>query len=331
MHDAGRRVFVIAEAGVNHNGSLDRALRLIDAAAEAGADAVKFQTFKTENIVIISAPKADYQQKTTGSDESQFAMLKRLELSYDEHYHLLAHCQKSGIQFLSTAFDFESLDFLVQNLGLKILKIPSGEITNAPLLLAHARTGCDLILSTGMATLSEVEAALGVIAFGLMNEEAERLPSAVAFHQAYFSDEGQRLLRKNVTLLHCTSEYPAPPRDINLNVMRTMSKAFGLRVGYSDHSKGLAVSIAATALGAEVIEKHFTLDKSLKGPDHKASLNPEELKEIIAAIRTVEVAMGDGVKIPALPELNNRSAARKSLVAAKEIRQGQAFTEQNIT
>lgn len=325
------RVFVIAEAGVNHNGSLEMALRLIDAAVKAGADAVKFQTFKAENVVTATAHKAAYQQYATGADESQYAMLKRLELPYEAHYQLLEHCQKVGIQFLSTAFDLESLNFLVNDIGLKTLKIPSGEITNGPLLLAHAQSGCELIVSTGMATLAEVEIALGIFAYGLMTASVKPSPCAESFQNAYSSVQGQQLLKKKVTLLHCTTEYPVPPQDINLNAMLIMRSTFGLRVGYSDHSDGIAVPIAATALGAQVIEKHFTLDKTLEGPDHRASLEPFEINKMIEAIRIIELAMGDGVKEPMVSELKNRPIARKSLVAAKDIRKGEVFTEDNLT
>ncbi|TLS66734.1 N-acetylneuraminate synthase [Mariprofundus erugo] len=323
------RVFVIAEAGVNHNGSLEMARQLIDAAVEAGADAVKFQTFKADKLVTGSAEKAAYQMKATGKEESQHAMLKRLELSCEVHHELLSHCNKMGISFLSTAFDEESLNFLVREIGLRTLKVPSGEITNGPLLLAHAQTGCDLIVSTGMATLEEIEAALGVIAFGLLGIEEH--PSINAFRAAYESERGKSLLKEKVTLLHCTTEYPAPPADINLRAMQTMRSAFGLRVGYSDHSEGIAVSVAAAALGATLIEKHFTLDKTLDGPDHKASLEPEELSSMVAAIRTVELALGTAEKKPAASELKNRAVARKSLVASELIREGELFSMENMT
>lgn len=324
-----KHVFVIAEAGVNHNGSLEIALQLVDAAREAGANAVKFQTFKAENLVTASARKAAYQQQTTAADETQFTMLKRLELSYEEHHRIVGHCRKLGIEFMSTAFDMESLDFLAKDLALNRLKIPSGEITNAPLLLAHARTGNDLIVSTGMATLGEVELALGVIAYGLAGD-VDVKPSVEAFQNAYRSARGQQLLKEKVTLLHCTTEYPAPMEDIDLNAMLTMRDAFGLQIGYSDHSEGIAVPIAAVALGAQVIEKHFTLDKHLEGPDHRASLEPEELREMVAAIRSVELALGDGCKGPKASELKNRTTARKSLVAARSIRKGEPFNEENL-
>jgi len=325
-------VFIIAEAGVNHNGNRDLAFKLVDKAVDAGADAVKFQTFKPENLVTRRASKARYQEEAMGTTETQLDMLKRLELSYDTHHELIIYCKEKGIEFLSTAFDFDSLDFLVNRLGLQTLKIPSGEITNGPLVLAHARTGSDLIVSTGMATLGEVEEILGVIAFGLVQGNSSTVqPSHSAFQQAYLSVQGQQLLRDKVTLLHCTTEYPAPPEDINLNAMLTMGNAFGLKTGYSDHSKGLTVPIAAAALGAILIEKHFTLDKELSGPDHKASLDPDELKAMVIAIRTVEQVMGDGLKGPKPSELGNRSVVRKSLVAANNINEDDLFSEENLS
>lgn len=320
---------IIAEAGVNHNGDEQLAFKLVDAALAAGADIVKFQTFKAKNLVTSQALQADYQVTNTGKQESQLAMLSRLELSYEAHHKLVAYCKELGIEFLSTAFDSESLDFLVNDLKLTKLKIPSGEITNAPLVLEHARTGCDLIVSTGMATLAEVEAVLGVIAFGY-TAAVNAKPSVDAFQEAYFSDEGKQALRKKVTLLHCTTEYPAPLADINLKAMDTLASAFGLPVGYSDHSEGIVVPIAAVARGAILIEKHFTLDKDMEGPDHKASLDPAELKAMVSAIRAVELTLGDGIKGPRPSELKNKAAARKSLVAAKDIKQGQVISAEDI-
>lgn len=323
--------YIIAEAGVNHNGSPELALQLIDAAVEAGADAVKFQTFKADHLVTALAEKAQYQKETTGENESQLVMLRKLELSRETHFRLAERCREVDIDFMSTAFDFDSLDFLVKDIGLTVLKMPSGEITNAPFLLAHARTGRDLILSTGMATMSEVEMALGVLAFGLIQANVHVTPSIPAFQEAYCSREGQRLLQKKVILLHCTTEYPASPEDINLKAMETMSRAFGLQVGYSDHSEGIAVPIAAATLGARIIEKHFTLDTSLDGPDHKASLDPNELKEMVTALRSVGQIMGDGVKGPSPVEFGNRTVARKSIVATRDIRQGEVYTQENLT
>ncbi len=323
------RTYIIAEAGVNHNGSLEMGMQMIDVATEAGADAVKFQTFKAEKLVSRSAPKAEYQTKTTDMTESQFEMIKKLELNEADHKILIQHCLKRGIEFLSTPFDFESVNLLANTFNLSRLKLPSGEITNAPLLLKAAKTGKPIILSTGMSTLGEIETALGVLAFGYASPHAE--PSLEAFREAYCSEIGQKMLSEKIILLHCTTEYPAPFNDVNLRAMDTLRSAFGLRVGFSDHASGIAVSIAAVACGAEVVEKHFTLDHSLPGPDHKASLEPQELKEMISAIRNVEIALGTFRKAPAPPELKNLPIARKSLVAAKYIGHGERFTEENLT
>lgn len=325
-----QKTLIIAEAGVNHNGDEKLAFALVDAACDAGADIVKFQTFKAGKLVSKHARQADYQAANTGLIESQYTMLKRLELSEDMHFKLQEYCDLKGIEFLSTAFDEQSLHFLVDGLGLKRLKLPSGEITNAPLVLAHARSGCDIILSTGMASLADVEQALGIIAFGLtMPSDAQ--PCMSAFQQAYYSASGQHALREKVIVLHCTTEYPAPPIDINLKAMDTMALAFPCAIGYSDHSQGITVPIAAVARGACLIEKHFTLDRSLPGPDHLASLEPCELKQMVEAIRTVELVLGDGIKGPRPSELKNVDIARKSLVAAEPIRQGELFTTCNLT
>lgn len=323
-------VKIIAEAGVNHNGSKELAFQLIDAAHSAGVDIVKFQTFKAKNLVTRSAQQADYQKQNTGVTESQYEMLNRLELDYETHKSLVQYCNELGIEFLSTAFDKESLDFLVQDLKLKTLKIPSGELTNAPFVLEHARTGCDLIVSTGMANLAEIEATLGVIAFGFVSEDNTK-PSPQAFEEAYNSEQGQKALKEKVTILHCTTEYPAPVNEINLNAMTTLKDAFHLTTGYSDHSAGITIPIAASALGAQLIEKHFTLDKTMPGPDHKASLEPNELKNMVQAIRDIELALGNGVKGPQPSEIKNKPIARKSLVAAKGIKSGDLFTESNLT
>lgn len=322
------RVFIIAEAGVNHNGNLETAYQLVDAAVAAGADAVKFQTFKAENLVTRQGVKAEYQKTDGDPGETQLAMLKRLELKYEFHFQLLDYCRRKGIQFLSTAFDFESLDFLVGELELPVLKLPSGEITNGPFLLAHARTGKNIILSTGMATLGEVETALSVLAFGYLG--ADKAPSLQNFGEAYGSEAGQTLLKEKVTLLHCTSEYPTAPANVNLRAMDALAQAFSLKVGYSDHSVGLAIPIAAAARGASVIEKHFTLDKSLEGPDHKVSLEPVELKAMVAGIREIEQALGRPGKWPQHMELKNRDVVRKSLVAQYPIAKGDVFTETNV-
>ena len=317
------RTLVIAEAGVNHNGSLERALALVDVAADAGADAVKFQTFKAEKLATAAAAKAEYQVSNTGEAGSQLAMLRRLELSPADHEALLAHCRQRSIRFMSTAFDADSLAFLA-TLDMPALKIPSGDITCGPLLLQAARLRRPLIVSTGMSTLADIEQALGVLAFGLTQE---REPTGRAdFDAAWCSAAGRAALCEHVTLLHCVTQYPAPPAAVNLRAMDTMAAAFGLPVGYSDHTLGIEVSIAAVARGASVIEKHFTLDRRLPGPDHAASLEPAELAQLVAAIRNVELALGSALKAPAAEEEVNRPVARRSLVAARTIRRGEAFT-----
>jgi N-acetylneuraminate synthase len=324
-----QHIYIIAEAGVNHNGSVDLARKLIDVAANAGADAVKFQTFRAEEVVSRKAPKAEYQRRITGAEESQYEMVKKLELGETEHQALLAHCEGKGIQFLSTPFDLQSLDFLVKELDLPRIKIASGEITNGPLLLETARSGKPIILSTGMCSLGEIETALGVLAFGYTLPEKK--PSLQAFEEAYRAEIGQQALREKVLLLHCTTEYPSPFEDVHLRAMGTMHEAFGLPVGYSDHTPGIAIPIAAVARGAVVIEKHFTLDRSLPGPDHKASLEPAELKEMVRAIRQVELALGSPLKIPAPSETKNILIARKSLSAAQNIRRGMIFSAENLS
>lgn len=287
-------VFIIAEAGVNHNGSLDLALQLVDAAKASGADAVKFQTFRADLLATRSAHKAAYQERTTEKAESQFEMLRRLELDAAAHRLLIDHCQQIGIQFLSSAFDAQSADLLAA-MNVPLYKVPSGEITNLPFLQHLASKGRPLILSTGMSTLGEVEEAVHVI---------------------------QAAGATQLTLLHCVTEYPAPYAEVNLRAMQTLRVAFSLPVGYSDHTPGIDIAIAAVALGAEVIEKHFTLDRSLPGPDHAASLEPVELQQMVTAIRHVEAALGNGIKAPAPCELPNLSVARKSVVAARELPSG---------
>lgn len=299
------RTLIIAEAGVNHNGDLELARQLIDVAAEAGADLVKFQTFNANRLATRSAKKADYQTHTTDSKESQHEMLRRLELSAEMHNELIAHCAARSIGFFSTGFDIESVDLLV-SLGQDRFKIPSGEITNLPYLRHIGRLGKAVILSTGMATLGEIEAAIDVL-------EQAGTP------------------RANMTVLHCTTEYPTPMAEVNLRAMQSIHTAFGVAVGYSDHTSGIEVAIAAVAMGASVIEKHFTLDHNLPGPDHKASLEPEELKALVAAIRNIEIALGDGIKRLASSEARNKPVARKSLVASQAIRAGEVFSAQNIT
>lgn len=321
--------FIIAEAGVNHNGSIQMALRLVDAAADAGADAVKFQTFKSEKLVSKQASKADYQKQNTDGSESQLEMLKRLELDETAHKKIIAHCNKKNIHFLSTPFDSDSLNLLAYKLGLPIVKIPSGEITNLPFLLAVARTGKPIIMSTGMATLSEVEAALEVLAFGYTADQNDT-PSLDAFQHAYSSIVGQNALQQKVTLLHCTTDYPAVLDQVNLRAMDTIRSAFQLPVGYSDHTAGISVPIAAVARGAKVIEKHLTLDRTLPGPDHRASLEPDGFKKMVESIRQIELAIGSPQKIPTNAELKNKPTVRKSLVALTPIKPGDRFTEKNI-
>lgn len=322
------KTYIIAEAGVNHNGSVDLARRLVDAAAEAGADAVKFQTFRAEALVSDAAPKADYQKHSTGTAETQFQMLKRLELDEAAHTDLAAHCRSRGIQFLSTPFDEESIKMLVERIGVPVIKVPSGEVTNGPYLLAAARTRKPIILSTGMSTLNEVRAALEVIAFGYT--ERTRKPSLSAFRSAFLSPAGRKVLKTKVTLLHCTTEYPAPTQEVNLRAMNTMAQAFGLPVGLSDHTLGMSIPIAAVALGAMVVEKHFTLDRSLPGPDHQASLEPHELRSMVHAIRDVEHALGSGKKVPAASEMKNITVVRRSIVTARPISKGEIFSPENL-
>jgi N-acetylneuraminate synthase len=322
------RTFIIAEAGVNHNGSVKLARELIDVAREAGADAVKFQSFRAASLVTRHAVKAAYQVANTGAPGSQLEMLRSLELSDREQQSLLAHARRRGIKFLSSPFDLDSLRFLVNKLRLPILKIPSGEATNAPLLLAAARSGRRLIVSTGMCTLADVETALGVIAFGIGNSRGR--PSLAAFGAAFADPRLRKLLQQRVTLLHCTTDYPTRPEDVNLAVMQTMQLAFGLPVGYSDHSEGVEVSLAAVARGACVIEKHFTLDRTLPGPDHRASLSPEDLGTMVRGIRTVERCIGTSERRPTRAELDNRITVRRSIVAAMPIAKGERFTEANL-
>jgi len=300
------KTFIIAEAGVNHNGSLDTAIKMVYAAVAAGADAVKFQTFKAEKVITASAPKAGYQQQATGPDESQLEMVRKLELDEPAHKRLFRYCNNKGILFLSSPFDLESID-LLNRLGMQIFKIPSGEITNLPYLRKLGALKKKLIMSTGMADLGEIEDALDVII-----------------------QSGTK--RENITILHCNTEYPTPVEEVNLKAMLTIKAAFlGVNIGYSDHTLGIEVPIAAVAMGATVIEKHFTLDKNMEGPDHKASLEPDELKAMVCAIRNIERALGNGIKKPSLSEQKNKPIARKSIVAARDIRKGELFTEESMT
>lgn len=299
------KVFIIAEAGVNHNGSLETAKKLIDVAVDAGADAVKFQTFKTESLVSKSAQKADYQKATTDANESQFEMIKKLELDLDTHKTLLNYCIEKNIMFLSTPFDHDSIK-LLNDLGLKIFKIPSGEITNLPYLREIGKLKKRVILSTGMADIGEIEDALDVLT------------------QA-------RTKKEDITVLHANTEYPTPMEDVNLKAMVTIGKTFDVAYGYSDHTLGIEVDIAAVAMGASVIEKHFTLDKTMEGPDHKASLEPDELKMMVSSIRNIQSALGDGIKKPSKSESKNITIARKSIVAKCDIQKDDIFTEDNLT
>lgn len=294
---------IIAEAGVNHNGDIELAKRLVDAAYNAGADYIKFQTFKADNLVTAKARKADYQEKQTGAEESQYSMLKKLELSYRDFMVLNDYCRIKRISFLSTPFDNESIEFL-DKLGMDVWKIPSGEVTNYPYLVKIAETQKPIILSTGMCTMDDVNSAIQVL-----------------------NSHGCG----PITLLHCTTEYPAPYAEVNLRAMDTLRSIFNLPVGYSDHTQGIVIPIAAAAMGAVVLEKHFTLDRTMEGPDHKASLEPAELTAMVEAIRCVEISLGDGVKNPTDSERRNMGIARKSIVALRQIREGERFTSENIT
>ncbi len=297
--------FIIAEAGVNHNGSIELAKKMIDVAVDSDADAVKFQTFKAEKLVKRDATKADYQKQTTDVNESQFDMIRKLELDEDAHRMLFSYCKERHIRFLSSPFDLDSID-LLNKLGLEIFKIPSGEITNLPYLRKIGALKKEIILSTGMANLGEIGKALEVLAKATTP-------------------------KNRITVLHCNTEYPTPMEDVNLKAMLSIKEAFEVKVGCSDHTIGLEIPIAAVALGASVIEKHFTLDKNMEGPDHKASLEPHELKKMVKAIRNIERALGNGVKEPSMSELKNKPSARKSIVAAKNIERGDVFTEENLT
>jgi N-acetylneuraminate synthase len=324
------RTFIIAEAGVNHNGSLALAGELVDAAVEAGADAVKFQTFKADRLVEKSAPRAAYQQRNTGSNASQYEMLKALELDAESHRVLREQCRRRGIEFMSTAFDLESLAFLVGEIGIRRVKIPSGEAVNAPLLLAAIRSGLPVILSTGMCTGAEVMESLAVLAWG--EEHPEGNPaSRAAFVELTRHPEFCRPLRSRVSLLQCVTQYPAPAAETNLRAMQALGRQTGLQVGLSDHTEGWHVAVAAVAAGATIIEKHFTMSRALPGPDHAASLEPHELARMIREIRDIEAAMGTGVKEPGAQEIANRIPARGSLVAAVPIRKGDAYTASNLT
>ncbi len=323
------KIFIIAEAGVNHNGSLKLAKELVKVAADAGADAVKFQTFLTNTVTSKNAPKAAYQLETTDKRESQLDMIKKLSLDTDMHKEIVQTCRENNIEFLSTPFDFWSVDFLVNECNVSKIKISSGEVVNPPLLLKAARTQKPIILSTGMCNLSDIEHALGILAFGYLNENnPKNIEECFRF---YNTTEAQNILQEKISLLHCTTEYPAPFDEVNLRCIQTMRNAFKLPVGYSDHTPGICIATAAVACGAKIIEKHFTLDKNLPGPDHKASLNPDELNQLIASIRNVEAALGDGIKRPSKVEEINLPIVRRSLIAARDIKKGEIFTEENLT
>ncbi|MES2308252.1 MAG: N-acetylneuraminate synthase [Verrucomicrobiota bacterium] len=311
-------VFVIAEAGVNHNGSLKLALKLVKAASDAGADAVKFQTFIAKDLVTASASKADYQKESDGVKDSQLQMLQRLELSSEMHDRLIQECRRLKIEFMTTAFEMESLKY-IRRLGLQRYKIPSGEVTNAPFLMEYARLKKPLILSTGMCDLKEIREAIGVIAFGLLGK---KLPSRKCFQKLGKKKSVLKRLKDSLTILHCTTEYPAPDTDLNLKALDTLSETFGLSIGYSDHSVGITAAVAAVGRGAAVIEKHLTLDRSMTGPDHAASIEPQEFKEMVDQIRRVEKMLGDAKKRAADSEVKNKVIARKVLVAAHDLKKG---------
>ncbi len=322
------KVFIIAEAGVNHNGSLANAKKMVDVAKDCNVDAVKFQTFTTDEVVTKSAPKAEYQ-KVSSTGKTQHEMIAELELSKEEFIELKAYCDSKDILFLASPFDLGSLDFLISKLDLPAIKIASGEITNAPLLYRASFSGKPIILSTGMCTLNDIEEALGVLAFGYTDKQST--PGIDKFKQAYKSEVGQIALKDKVVLLHCTSSYPTPYDEVNLNAIKTLRQAFGLPVGYSDHTMGIYASIGAISHEAKVIEKHFTLDKTQVGPDHSSSLSPDELNELVKGIRTVEQCQGNERKVPTISESGNIQICRRSLVARKSINKGEKFSQDSIS
>lgn len=321
-------VYIIAEAGVNHNGQRELAFALIDAAAQAGADAVKFQTFNAKKLASNKAPKAIYQKQTTNTEESQLEMLSKLELPRAWHCELQKYAHSKGIEFLSTAFDLDSLQFLYQ-LNIPVFKVPSGELTNGPLLWRFARLRKPLILSTGMATLSEIEQALAIVVHALRSDKEPTNMTEV--WKLWSEPESRHLLKDHVSLLHCTSLYPTPNKAVNLKAMNTLSNAFGLRVGYSDHTDGNLIPVAAVALGATIIEKHFTTNRNLPGPDHKASLEPNELRQMVEEIRAITEALGNGHKAPQPDEWDTRLAARQHVVAARRIAKNTTLTRDDLT
>lgn len=329
MIQHGQRVEVIAEAGVNHNGDLELARRLVHAAADAGADTIKFQTFKAAALVTRSARKAAYQARETAEEGAQFDMLTRLELSAEAHHELLALCEARGIRFLSSAFDPGSLRFLTDTLNVPVVKFGSGELGNAPLLHQAAQSGRRIILSTGMAPLADIERALGVLACGYAEPGAAR-PRRSDFERAWADPARRATLAARVVLLHCTSQYPTPVDQVNLRAMDTLRLAFGLPVGYSDHTQGTAISEAAVARGAVVIEKHLTLDRGLPGPDHSASIEPDDFARMVHNIRAIEAALGDGIKVASPCEQDTAEVAKKSLVALRPIAAGEPFSHANL-
>ncbi|EAT16136.1 N-acetylneuraminate synthase [Desulfuromonas acetoxidans] len=322
--------YIIAEVGVNHNGSVELAKKLIHVAKDCGADAVKFQTFKTERLVTSSAKKAVYQDENDNSTTTQAEMLGRLELTIDDFVELDRECRAAGVDFLTTCFDSESLLTIMDELHLSVLKIGSGDLTNLPFLIEHAKTGAKLVVSTGMATLSEVEDAMAALAFGYLEEEKEMPESYQWLKRHYFSSEKIEQLSDRVTLLHCVTDYPAQYRDLNLDAIGQLRQAYKLNVGYSDHSLGIEACCAAVALGAVCIEKHLTLDKGLSGPDHAASASPEEFRLLVNAIRNLELALQPRIKSPTKRELANLEVARKYLVAKQDIEQGEVFSVENV-
>ncbi|MDC0073306.1 N-acetylneuraminate synthase [Alphaproteobacteria bacterium] len=328
MNIPDSKIKIIAEAGVNHNGNKDLALNLIDVASDAGADIIKFQSFSAERLVSLGAPKADYQIINTNNNESQFEMLKKLELSKKDYICLKSRCEEKGIEFLSTPFDEKNLEFLL-DLGIKRIKIPSGEITNGPLILAAARSGLPLIISTGMSDIEEIRLALAVVVFGIA-EPLKSKPNKNKLNRIIKSKEFKKVIKDNVILLHCTTEYPAPYSSVNLKAMNVLRDYFGTKVGYSDHTEGAVISIAAASLGAAMIEKHITLNRNFVGPDHSASIEPSELIELIKNIRIIEQSIGNGEKILQKCELKNKIIARKSLFAHKDIEKGELFSQENI-
>lgn len=323
-------VFIIAEAGVNHNGSIEMAKQLVDAAQESGVDAIKFQSFQAQQLVVEEAPKAAYQKAQTGNEESQLQMLEKLQLSFNQQQELFDYCQQKKIHFLSSPFDLASAEFLIHQLGLTTIKLGSGELTNAELLYCIGKNQCDLILSTGMSDLEEIRQTLSVLAFAYLQPDG-LLPNQKHFRQVIQSPQAQQVLIQKVKLLHCTTEYPCPYHEVNLNNIRTIREQFNLPTGFSDHTQGIHVSLAAVAMGATIIEKHFTLDRQLPGPDHRASIMPNELKQLVNQTREIESALGSAEKKVTTVEQQNRPIVRKGLYAQKTIVKGELFSPENLS